>query len=170
MESNPLQVSIEQCRFELSVAERLLAPLDDSHLALEPCPGVKTAGWLIGHLAVTGDFARKLCGAPALCPSEWRERFNPGTQPSDDPARSPSMQALGDRFRAVYDDLCVSAAAADVALLAGPNPYQPARAAFPTAGSFVAYLMTTHLGYHLGQLAIWSAVAAGSRGGQPRAR
>ena len=36
---------------------RAVKDLDDSHLALEPRPGLKTAGWLIGHLATTGDFA-----------------------------------------------------------------------------------------------------------------
>jgi hypothetical protein len=40
-----------------------------------------------------------------------------------------------------------------------PNPYEPGRAAFPTAGEFAAYLMTGHLGYHLGQLQGWRVAA-----------
>ena len=65
--------------------------LDDSHRHLQPTPAGKTAGWLIGHLSVTGDFARKLCGRPPICPAEWRAVFNPGTQPSTDAAVYPPM-------------------------------------------------------------------------------
>src|SRR5438034_6534034 len=53
-----MNASIAQCRYLLSLAEPILAGLDDSHCALEPQPGTKTAGWLVGHLAVSGDFAR----------------------------------------------------------------------------------------------------------------
>mgnify|MGYP003577988096 CR=1 FL=1 len=49
--------TVSQCRHLLAQAEPILAGLEDAHLALEPRPGVKTAGWLVGHLAVTGDRA-----------------------------------------------------------------------------------------------------------------
>jgi hypothetical protein len=49
---------------------------------------------------------------------------------------------------------------ADPARLPLPNPYKPARTDPPAAGDFVAYLMGSHLAYHLGQLAAWS-VATG---------
>jgi DinB family protein len=154
MESN-----VAQCRYLLSLAERIFTGLDDDHRALEPLPGAKTAGWLIGHLAVTGDFARRLCGRPPLCPTEWRSLFNPGTQPSAQPGDYPRMTELRQTFVRVYADLCVSAPGADRELLARENPYAPARAAFPTSGEFVVYMLSGHLGYHLGQLAAWRAAA-----------
>jgi hypothetical protein len=120
---------------------------------------MKTAGWLIGHLAVTGDFARRLCGAIPICPLEWRARFNPGSHPSNNPADYPPMSDLCQTFREVYGDLCALASNTDSAALSIPNPYEPARADFPTAGDFVAYLMASHLPYHLGQLSAWRAAA-----------
>ena len=51
-----MQAAARQCGFHLKVYDRLLADLDDRHLALEPAPGLKTAGWLLGHMIVTGDF------------------------------------------------------------------------------------------------------------------
>jgi hypothetical protein len=155
--------SVSQCRFLLSRVEIALTGLDDSHRALEPQPGTKTAGWLIGHLAVTGDFARRLCGRKPICPAEWRVLFNPGSQPSHDPAIYPSISALCDAFRAVYADLCDAAPHADPGLLAALNPYAPARDDFPTAGSFVGYLLTGHLAYHLGQLVGWRGAAGFGR-------
>jgi hypothetical protein len=154
-----MKTSIDQCRYQLKLADKILSRLDDSHLALEPYAGAKTAGWLIGHLAVTGDFGRRLCGASPQCPREWRGAFNPGTQSSLNPADYPRMDALRSSFADVYADLCVAAADADPALLAVPNPFEPARADFPTSGDFVSYLLSSHLAYHLGQLAGWYTAA-----------
>ena len=151
-----------QCRHLISQAEAAFKDLVDAHHALEPMPGVKTAGWLLGHLAVTGDFARKLCGRPAICPTEWRTQFNPGSHPSHDPASYPTMAALRDAFRAVYEDLAESASTAGAGL-DGPNPFAPTRAAFPTAGDFLGYMMTGHLAYHLGQFVAWRGAAGLAR-------
>jgi hypothetical protein len=159
--------SIRQCHHLLADAEPILAALDDSHLALEPQPGTKTAGWLIGHLAVTGDFGRRLCGRAPLCPVEWRAGFNPGSLPSHAADAYPRMAVLAAMFRTVYADLCDAALATPDARSA-PNPFAPARAGFPTAGDFVDYLLSAHLAYHLGQLVAWRA-AAGLGARQPSA-
>jgi hypothetical protein len=154
-----MQATVEQCAYLLALAEPVLAQLDDSHRALEPMPGAKTAGWLVGHLAVSGDFARRWCGRPPLCPAAWRAAFAPGSQPSLEAEEYPPMSALMATFFLIYRDLCDAALGATPEVLAAPNPYAPARTAFPTLGNFVAYLMTAHLGYHLGQLTGWRAAA-----------
>ena len=157
-----MKAAAVQSAFLLQQYERWFADLEDQHLAQEPAPGAKTAGWLIGHLAITGDFARKLCGLPPIAPREWRPLFAPGTVPSREPASYPPMKALIDTCRAVYADLAANAPAASPEVLERPNPFEPARAAFPTAGAFARYLLTGHLGYHLGQLSLWRAAAASS--------
>src|SRR2546429_1772162 len=161
--------TLAQCRYLLSLAEPVLGGLDDSHRALEPQPGAKTAGWLIGHLAVSGDFARRLYGRPPLCPIVWRAAFNPGSQPSWEASDYPPMATLRETFRDVYSDLCATASEADPQSLVSVNPFAPARAAFPTAGHFVAYLLTGHLAYHLGQLVAWRAAAGLGRLPRPDA-
>jgi hypothetical protein len=158
-----MKTAIVHCRYHLALSRHVILRLDDAHRAAQPRPGSKTAGWLIGHLAVTGDFARHLCGGKALCPREWRAAFNPGTTPSTDPSSYPSMHELCETFRAVYADLCETAATADPARLSVSNPYVPTREDFPTAGEFVAYLMSSHLAYHLGQLTEWCAAAGVAR-------
>ena len=155
-----MQAAATQCAFLLSQYQRWLTGLADIHRGLEPSPGVKTAGWLVGHLVNTGDFARKLCGRPPLAPKEWRPLFSPGTTPGRDGDAYPPMQDLVATFHAVYRDLVAAAPTASSEALAVPNPYEPARGAFPTAGSFLIYMLTGHLGYHLGQLSIWRAAAA----------
>jgi hypothetical protein len=162
-----MKAAAVQGAFLLQQYERWFADLEDKHRAQEPAPGAKTAGWLLGHLTITGDFARKLCGLPPIAPKEWRLLFAPGTVPSRDPDSYPPMKALIDTFRAVYSDLAANAPTASPEVLELANPFEPARAAFPTAGAFATYLLTGHLGYHLGQLSLWRAAAAGS---DPRLR
>lgn len=152
-----------QCRYLLSLARPMMSGLEASHLALEPRPGTKTAGWLIGHLAVTGDYGRRLCGRAPICPREWRPAFNPGSQPSIDPRDYPDAEALSRTFERVYLDLCDAVAAVDGDVLAAANPFTPAQPDFPTVGEFVAYLLTGHLAYHMGQLNLWrGAVGLGT--------
>ncbi|HEV8599268.1 MAG TPA: DinB family protein [Gemmatimonadales bacterium] len=155
-----MKAAAVQSAFLLRQYERWFVDLEDQHRAQEPAPGAKTAGWLLGHLVITGDFARKLCGLSPIAPKEWRPLFAPGTVPSREPGSYPPMQALIDACRAVYADLAANAPAAPSEVLELPNPFEPARAAFPTAGAFATYLLTGHLGYHLGQLSLWRAAAA----------
>jgi hypothetical protein len=148
-----------QGRFIFGQGKRWLADLTDDHLALEPIAGTKTAGWLVGHLSVTGDFGRRICGLQSMCPKEWRALFNPGTFPSLDRSVYPPMEELRATVAQVYKDLFTAGAEASAEVLAMPNPYTPALGAFPTSGDFAAYLMTGHLGHHFGQLGSWHAAA-----------
>lgn len=148
-----------QGKFIFGQGKRWLADLTDDHLALEPMSGTKTAGWLVGHLSVTGDFGRRICGLPPICPKEWRALFNPGTFPSPDRSVYPPMAELRDVVAKVYRDFFTEGPSAPPEVLAMPNPYTPALGAFPTSGDFAAYLMTGHLAHHFGQLGSWHAAA-----------
>lgn len=158
-----MNAHVAQSRFLLAQADRILEGLGDQHRALEPQPGAKTAGWIIGHLSVTGDFARRLCGRKPIAPKEWRAMFNPGTTPSTDASTYPPMSELIDTLRAVYKDLLEAALAADAATLALPNPFTPALKDYPTSGDFVKYMITGHFAYHQGQLVGWRAAAGMGR-------
>lgn len=164
---NHLGAFTQQGRFIFGQGKRWLADLNDNHLALEPIAGTKTAGWLVGHLAVTGDFGRRLCGLTPMCPKEWRALFNPGTFPSLDRSIYPPMSVLCEAVGNVYRDFFASAPSASDDVLALPNPYTPAAGAFPTAGDFAAYLMTGHLAHHFGQLGSWHATAGLRKIGVP---
>ena len=162
-----MDACIQQCRYLIQLADALIEGIDDAHIAIEPQPGLKTAGWLIGHLTISADFGRHLCGRKPICPREWRALFTPGTQPSTDASTYPPLAMLREKFNVVYSDLCVAAAEADPSLLAAVNPYEPARNPFYTAGDFVAYMLSGHLAYHVGQLSAWRAAAGIARSERP---
>jgi hypothetical protein len=160
---NSLRPFAQQGRFIFSQGKRWMSGLTDEHRAFQPIAGVKTAGWLIGHLSVTGDFGRRICGLTPMCSKEWRSLFNPGTFPSLDPSVYPPMAELLDTCVAVYKDFFANAPDATDDVLAMPNPYTLAITAFPTSGDFASYLMTGHLGHHMGQLGSWHAAAGLAR-------
>ena len=155
-----MNASLTQGRYLLALLRPMLADLEPRHVALEPAPKLKTAGWMVGHLAVTGDFARRLCGAEvALCPREWRALCAPGTRAALAAAEYPPLAELCAVTPEIYASLFATAERVSPDVLAIANPYEAARNGFPTVGDFVAYLASGHFGYHLGQLALWRAAA-----------
>ena len=116
-----MQAAARQCGFHLKVYDRLLADLDDRHLALEPAPGLKTAGWLLGHMIVTGDFARRLCGLPPVAPKEWRALFSPGAAPSLDANTYPPMKELLGAIRSIYGGLAADGPKGVCRVAVGPQ-------------------------------------------------
>src|ERR1041385_616659 len=114
-----MRAAADQGAFLLEQYAWCLAGLEDRHSALEPVPGGKTAGWLVGHLVVTGDFGRRLCALKPIAPKEWRPLFAPGTQPSLDPGTYPPMRAMVEAFRSIYEGLVADAPGAP------PSPREP---------------------------------------------
>jgi hypothetical protein len=69
---------------------------------------------------------------------------------------------MGELRRAVdeiYRDLASLAPSLTDEQLGMPNTLELTRRRFPTFGDFACYIMTGHLGYHLGQLAGWRGAA-----------
>ena len=147
------------CRHLVQYAAPSLSDLTDEHLAHSSGGGGKTAGWIIGHLCVSGDFVRRKAGRPPLTPREWGPKFTPGTKASSNAADYPRMAELREAFTAIYSDLAHVAPSFSAELLATENPFEPARPRFATFGEFLTWMMTGHLGYHLGQLSEWRAAA-----------
>jgi hypothetical protein len=145
------------CSYLVTYAKPSLSDLTDEHIALAASPGDKTAGWIIGHLCITGDFVRRKAGRPAMTPKDWGPRFAPGSKASGSRDDYPPMAELIAVFEKVYLDLAEAAPSFRGELLAGPNPFELARHRFSTMGDFTNWIMTGHLGYHLGQLSGWRA-------------
>ncbi len=147
------------CAYLVNYARPSIADLGDEHLALEPAPNAKTAGWILAHLCVTGDYVRRKLGSAPMTPKAWGASFAPGTKPSAVASDYPRMTELRDTFERVYLDLAAVAPTVPVTVLEQVNPLELTRDRFPTAGQFFTYIMTGHLGYHLGQLSGWRAAA-----------
>lgn len=141
-------------QFLLQYCRMLTGDIADGRFAEQPLPGVNHPAWIIGHLALTGDSAVRLLGGEKSLDESWKGLFGGGSQPSssrgDYPAKEELLRILEER----YEQVRRLASEATPESLARPNPTS-LRQGLPTVGDAVSFLLTGHLGLHLGQLSVW---------------
>lgn len=138
----------------LDLLDTLSAPLTDDHRINGPSGGGKSPAWLLGHLAVTADGGRTMCGLPRRCPREWWHLFGPGTTPAANASAYPPIATLRAEALAINAELREAFPRLPREVLETANPYPPTAAPFPTIGDFLCYMLAGHLGYHVGQLTL----------------
>ncbi|NNJ26859.1 DinB family protein [Alienimonas chondri] len=160
--SDPLQYARRCYEVHTGYGENLAADIPEDRLAEQPQPGMNPPVWLLGHVAVVGNFALSLLDglgidAPAVDLPGWRENFGIGSRPlvyADD--FSPPS---GDELRAAVKDTHARYLAASAHLtpemLAKPLPIERLAVRFPTYGDMLTHLLTTHDAVHWGQLSAW---------------
>jgi hypothetical protein len=141
----------------LGLCKMQTSDVDDAKLADLPAPGVNHPAWILTHLAICTDYAARLLGETTRCPKEWHQRCGPGSSVSAERDFYASKRELLATLAAGHE--CVSAAVgrATEEVLLKPHGVELAfvKNTFPTVGDLVGHLMTTHTGFHLGQLSMW---------------
>jgi hypothetical protein len=141
----------------LGYCKMLTADVDDAKMAEMPAPGVNHPAWILTHLAICTDVAARVLGQPPKCPKEWHQRCGPGSKLTSERGFYPGKRELLAALETGY--ACASDAvgkATEETLARSHGIEVPfVKNTFPTVGDLVAHLMTTHTGFHLGQLAMW---------------
>ena len=150
-----LEEALHVNRFLVGVGQHLVNELADERLTEQPLPGVNHPTWILGHLALIADIVGESCGGTRTLPAEWGTLFGQGTQPSSARGGYPSRSELLRAFEESYRRLREQVAAAGPDLLAQPPTSPRARAAFPTFKELATFILTGHVGVHLGQLSAW---------------
>lgn len=142
-------------QFLVQYCRMLVGDIPEERLTEQPLPGVNHPAWILGHLAFSADRARGLIGAAKEVPAEWTSLFGPGSRPLASRSVYPPKHDLLRAVEQGFERLRQQAAAATPEQLAQPstNPYT--KEALPTIKDGVAFLLTGHLGVHLGQLSMW---------------
>lgn len=142
-------------QFLLQYCRMLVGDIADERLADQPLPGVNHPAWILGHLAFSAARARGLLGSEKELPEAWTPLFGPGSKPSASRSDYPSKDDLLRAVEQGFERLRQQAAAASPEQLAqhSTNPYT--KDALPRTQDGVAFLLTGHLGVHLGQLSTW---------------
>jgi uncharacterized damage-inducible protein DinB len=139
----------------MDYTRKLADGIDEAEMDIVPAEGMNTPRWILGHLAVAGDFGAKWLGAPTQCPKAWYPAFGPGSKPDAVPSPAPTKEELLATLERIYQAVTEAAKTASPEALAKPHTFAPVLEAFPTVADFVAHLMTTHPTLHLGQLSAW---------------
>jgi uncharacterized damage-inducible protein DinB len=125
-------------------------------MCAQPVPGrvMNHAAFVLGHLAWASENGVKFLGEQPAWADEWRELFGTGATPQADRSRYPAKAALLQRLEEAHGHLAAAVGRATPETLAQPAP-ERMRGRFPTVGSLLLGLMTSHQAGHLGQLSAW---------------
>jgi hypothetical protein len=150
-----LDSAIQVNKFLLQYGRSLVGDIADERLAEQPTAGVNHPAWILGHLAWAADGALTLLGARKLLPEEWKILFGSGSKLSGSRAAYPSKEELLRALEEGYLQARQKAASASPEQLARPSTSPRAKETLPTFKEMVTFLLTGHMGVHLGQLSSW---------------
>jgi hypothetical protein len=141
--------------FVLNYCRMLTADLDEAKLLAPPAPGVHSPAWILGHLAISTDYAASLLGLRRECPAAWFKAFGPGSVADAVPSPAPTKAELLSAIEAGQTRVAEAAKTADPAVMAKPHALNmTVLRQLPTNGDLLAHLLTTHPASHLGQLSL----------------
>jgi hypothetical protein len=151
MLDNAIQVNL----FLMRHCQALVGDIADEQLAEQPHAGVNHPAGILGHLARAADGALAMLGAQKMLPDEWKTHFASGSKPLPSRATYPSKDELLQAVVEGYRQARQKAASASPEQLARPTTMPRAKETLPTFQEMVAFLLTGHMGVHLGQLSSW---------------
>ena len=146
---------LDVSRGNMLVISLHVADVPQEQMCVRPAGAPGHPAWQLGHLAFVRASLLKTFGKPADVPSQWGEPFRRGSKPTDDATQYPSKDVLLSTLKTLNDQVLEAVAGLDEQTLNGVNPFEPLRKIAPTLRHMLAAVLTTHDGYHIGQLAAW---------------
>ena len=142
---------------QLNNAKRQVGDIPDALMCTQPAGLVNHPTWSLGHLIMSAHGVGELIGIEPDAPEGWAELFKTGGTPSSDPTGQPTKAELLAELEKVHNSWKAALPGVDAAVLDADN--EQTRAYFPTVGTMVAYIMTSHEMDHLGQVVAWRRAA-----------
>jgi DinB superfamily len=141
--------------FLMQHCRMLVGDIADERLAEQPVADVNHPAWILGHLAWTADGALGMLGAPKRLSAEWASLFGRGSKPSPQRGLYPSKDELLRAVEQGYQQVRQEASTANPEQLARPTTNPVTKETLPTLKEMIAFLLSGHMGVHLGQLSSW---------------
>ncbi|MGD9722683.1 MAG: DinB family protein [Pirellulales bacterium] len=140
-------------QFNLDYLKVLVGDLDDSALHARPYAGGNPPVWILGHLAVSTDYAARMLGLRPACPKEWHQQFGPGSKPDAIAQPAPSKGDLVSAIETGCRRVMEAAPNASAEFMNQPHAVELLKTTvLKTNGDVLAHLMTTHTSFHMAQL------------------
>jgi hypothetical protein len=138
----------------IQYAHMMLDDIPDERMSEQPVPGVNHPAWILGHLAYSAGGIVALLGGQKPPKDEWT-LYSPGSKLTTNRGDYPPKEQLIGLFAQGFALAREAAAVATVGQVQGENPNPMLKEALPTIEDAVTFLLTAHLGAHLGQLSAW---------------
>jgi len=118
--------------------------------------GIKNhALWNMGHIAVTLDGVVAMLGGQKTLNADWDKLFGGGSQPVADMKAYPTLEQMQKTLESLSNKAFEMYVNAPSDLLRSANPHAKMMPACPTLGSMVVFLLSGHIGVHVGQISVW---------------
>jgi DinB superfamily len=150
-----LDTAIQVNLFLMQYCRMLVGDIPDERMAEQPHAGVNHPAWILGHLALMADGTLDRLGGQKALPAEWATLFAAGSKPSASRGAYPAKDALLRAAEESYQQVRHKAATATPEQLSRPTANPRAREVLPTSKEMLAFLLSGHMGVHLGQLSSW---------------
>lgn len=150
-----LDTAIQVNQFLMRYCRTLVGDVADERMTEQPVAGVNHPAWILGHLALVADGTLEKLGGQRSLPAEWEPLFKAGSKPSASRGDYPSKDELLRAVEQSYQQVRHRAASATPEQLAEPTTSPRAKEALPTFKERLAFVLTGHMGVHLGQLSSW---------------
>ena len=138
-------------QFLLGYFERLNEDIPDDALTVRPADG-NSPLWLLGHLAICGEFCHQLMGDELKHP-RWVSLFGPGSRGEVSKPERFSRSEFETAIREGYPSACERLRTLDDGWFEQPHGIDMFRnSTLQTRGDFLGHLLTTHFSFHLAQL------------------
>jgi hypothetical protein len=136
-------------------AAKLVADIPDEKLADQPVASIvmNHGAWTLGHLAWAFDNGVGMLGGPKKLEA-WKPIVGQGSIPVADRSKYPPKEELLAALKESQTRALDALLAASPETLGTPSN-ERIRHIFPTTGSGIVGLLSTHQGNHLGQLSAW---------------
>jgi len=144
---------------QLNLATMLVKDIPDDQMCAQPHGLVNHPTWNLGHLVLSEHQTCEWIGLPSTPPDGWAELFNASGTPNADCSAYPGKAELLAELRKIHDRLRAALPGIETAVLDATHPDEKTRQYFPTVGTQVAFIMTSHEMDHLGQIAAWRRAA-----------
>src|SRR5262249_17606742 len=135
--------------------EAHVADVTPDQMGVRPPGAPAPPAWQLGHLSWVRMSMLRGFRFSADWPDGWTDLFQRGSRPTADLTVYPATETLLGTLKALHQQVLAAVPTLPEQVLDGPNPVETLRGRLPTVRMLVTLLLTTHDGYHIGQLAAW---------------
>ena len=148
-------------RVHTDYGESLTADVPADRFDEVPAAGMNPPVWILGHVAIVGNFGLSLVGAEQVDLPGWRENFGRGSRPLKyaEAFTPPGKEELRHAVRQTHDRFLAATADVPAEMLERPNPMDALAERFPKLGDLLTHILTAHDAVHWGQLSAWRRAA-----------
>ena len=155
METHTLEPVLHSFAYCLDFLREQLADVNTPDMVAQPNDIMNHPSWVAGHLTFACQMLGGVIGVDEWLPPDWAARFGPGSAPLADVGRYETKEEALVILRDAQFRITRAIEQLNDTKLDQPFPDESYREVFPTVRHALTQVLVGHIGYHVGQVAMW---------------